>query len=277
MSLPRRDFVRAASGALLALAGCVSPTGPDSRSPRLTARIHPPTTPVTPGQLIPVDLPNRYGSALFIPSSYRSTVPIPFLLGLHGAGGSATGQLTFMQPLAEQHGFAMLAITSRDLTWDAVHGEFGPDVEFIDRALTFAFDRCNVDPARTAIEGFSDGASYGLGLGLVNGDLFPRVIAFSPGFLPGFDDPVNGDPEFFFSHGKQDTVLPIDCASRRLVTLLRADSYRVALVEFEGTHGVPTEIADQAARWLVEQRTTPPGVQHQFVSPGQVPCHPHPQ
>jgi predicted esterase len=182
-----------------------------------------------------------------------------------------------MQPLAEQHGFALLAVSSRAATWDVVNGDFGPDVEFIDRALTFAFDRCNVDPSRTGVEGFSDGASYALGLGLVNGDLFRRVIAFSPGFIPAFDETVNGDPELFFSHGRQDTVLPIDCGSRRLTALLQADSYRVTLVEFDGIHTVPVEIADQAVRWFVESRTVPPSVNHQFVSPGQVPCHPHPQ
>jgi predicted esterase len=147
----------------------------------------------------------------------------------------------------------LLAVTSRDTTWDVVNGDFGPDVDFIDRSLTFAFDRCNLDPARTGLEGFSDGASYALGLGLVNGDLFRRVIAFSPGFMPAFEEPVNGDPEFFFSHGRQDTVLPIDCGSRRLAALLQADSYRVTLVEFEGIHTVPAEVADQAVRWAGEQ------------------------
>ena len=58
-----------------------------------------------------------------------------------------------------------------------------PDVTFIDRALTRTFRRYAIDPTRVAIEGFSDGASESLSLGLTNGDLFTHVIAFSPGVL----------------------------------------------------------------------------------------------
>ena len=58
-----------------------------------------------------------------------------------------------------------------------------------------------VDPARLVIGGFSDGASYALSLGLINGQLFRKVAAFSPGFV------VTGEPEgkprVFISHGPQ--------------------------------------------------------------------------
>lgn len=198
------------------------------------------------------------------------------LLALHGAGGSASGQLAFMRPLAEQYGFALLAVSSRNTTWDAINREFGSDIDYLDQTLAFAFQRCNVDPARLGVEGFSDGASYTLALAVVNGDLFRRAIAFSPGFIPAFDDAANGDPEFFFSHGRQDTVLPIDCGTRRLAALLQADHYRVSVNEFDGVHGVPAEIADQAAQWLVETRAVPPSGQHQFESPRATPCIPRP-
>ena len=41
--------------------------------------------------------------------------------------------------------------------------------------------RCSIDRRRIAVGGFSDGATYALTLGVSNGDLFPAVIAFSPG------------------------------------------------------------------------------------------------
>jgi len=63
----------------------------------------------------------------------------------------------------------VLSVDSRAASWDLRYGAFGPDVELIDRALAHAFERCNVDPARVAIGGFSDGASYALSLGLTNG------------------------------------------------------------------------------------------------------------
>jgi phospholipase/carboxylesterase len=41
-------------------------------------------------------------------------------------------------------------------------GGYGPDIEFIDRALEWVFDRLALDTRRLAITGFSDGASYSL-------------------------------------------------------------------------------------------------------------------
>ncbi|MGZ4788523.1 MAG: hypothetical protein ACXVZX_08375 [Terriglobales bacterium] len=40
-----------------------------------------------------------------------------------------------------------------------------------------------MDPARIAIGGFSDGASYALTIGITNGRLFTHIVAFSPGFM----------------------------------------------------------------------------------------------
>ena len=72
---------------------------------------------------------------------------------------------------------------SRGPPWDVLEGGYGPDVAFLDRALELTFSRCAIDPARIAAEGFSDGASYALSIGITNGDLFSHVIAFSPGFM----------------------------------------------------------------------------------------------
>jgi predicted esterase len=71
-----------------------------------------------------------------------------------------------------------------DVHW--CRGSYGPDVDFINRSMSYVFDRYAVDPARLGIAGFSDGASYALSLGLPNGDLFSHIIAFSPGFMRPF-------------------------------------------------------------------------------------------
>jgi hypothetical protein len=85
--------------------------------------------------------------------------------------------------LPEEAGLPMLFVDSRGQTWDGIRGGFGPDVDFLDGALEKVFGMVAVDPTRLALGGFSDGATYALSLGLVNGDLFPRIVAFSPGFL----------------------------------------------------------------------------------------------
>src|SRR5918911_5524024 len=101
---------------------------------------------------------------------------------LHGAGGDAQGGLFPFVDRADAAGLLLVAPESRGPTWDVIRDSYGPDVEFIDRALSVVFSRYAVDPSHLAVGGFSDGASYALSLGLTNGDLFTHVLAFSPGF-----------------------------------------------------------------------------------------------
>jgi predicted esterase len=109
-----------------------------------------------------------------------------------------------------------------------------------------------VDPARIAVGGFSDGASYALSLGLANGDLFPRVIAFSPGFV--VSAAVHGHPRFFVSHGTADPILPIDECSRVIVPRLRSMGYDVTFREFDGRHEVPADVAQAGMRWMSAEK-----------------------
>ena len=111
----------------------------------------------------------------------------------------------------------LLVPDSRGRTWDMILGNYGPDVAFIDQALAQTFSRYALNPARLAIGGFSDGASYALSLGLSNGDLFTHIIAFSPGFMAPAQQ--QGRPPVFITHGTQDRVLPITRCSRRMSVL----------------------------------------------------------
>lgn len=173
-------------------------------------------------------------------------MPLPLFVLLHGAGGSGPGVLRHLGSAADEAGIAVLAPDSRDSSWDAIRGGFGGDVTFIDRALDRVFETVAVDPARVAVGGFSDGATYALSLGLINGDVFRRVAAFSPGFV--VDGAPHGKPRFFISHGTADPILPIDQCSRTIVPGLRRLGYEVTFREFEGGHEVPADIARDAFR-----------------------------
>jgi predicted esterase len=118
----------------------------------------------------------------------------------------------------------------------------------VNRALDRVFDTVAVDPARVAVGGFSDGATYALSLALINGDLFSRAVAFSPGFV--VEGTPHGAPQFFISHGMNDPVLPIDRCSRRIVRGLRERGYDVTFREFDGGHEIPGDIARDGMRWI---------------------------
>lgn len=187
-------------------------------------------------------------SVLCVPSRPETGRPVPLLVALHGAGGLPKGSLAVLQTVADQYGTAVLVPVSRSSTWDGIRNNYGPDVDVIDRSLDRAFKTVAVDPGRIGIAGFSDGASYALGLGLANGDLFGHIIAFSPGFIP--PAARRGNPRILVSHGVTDPVLPIDRTSRRIVPTLERTGYDVTYLEFDGAHTIPLDIALKAADWL---------------------------
>lgn len=180
---------------------------------------------------------------------------MPLLVLLHGATGSAQGiaKRIGASELSDRLGVVVLAPDSRDSTWDVISGGFGPDVALLDAALERLFERVAIDPTHVAVGGFSDGASYALSLGLINGDLFTHVIAFSPGFLVA--EKRNGRPAIFVSHGTQDEILPIATTSRRLVPALREAGYAVQYREFDGPHTVPEPIVRDALAWMLDTST----------------------
>lgn len=249
---PTRRQVLAGLGlaGLAAACGADPPGTPrrDDGAARLTAR---------PGAAVPsaAGVPTGPGTHALDLEPGRDTLlhvpPVPggrLVVALHGAGGDAAGGLAPLLRLADERGFLLLAPASRGPTWDAVGGRYGPDVDGVDRALAAVLGAFPVDAGRIAVAGFSDGASYALGLGLANGDLLRRVVAFSPGFVPAAARV--GRPAVFVAHGTGDDVLPIDRTSREIVPRLEDDGYDVTYREFDGPHVVPPEIARDAVDWL---------------------------
>ena len=194
---------------------------------------------------------------LHVPAGRLTTL----VVSLHGAGGTAQHGLSLLLDQADSRGIALFAPASAGPTWDAITGRGSRDTAAIDRALHELLPRLPVPADRLAVAGFSDGASYALSLGLTNGDLLRRVVAFSPGFSAARER--SGRPGLLITHGVRDDVLPIDRTSRRLVPALLGEQYVVDYREFDGGHVVPPELAEQAADWLADERSSdtrlPPG------------------
>jgi len=249
--LSRRDLVRMAGGVIAGplLAACgASRSGPGERL------LLP--TPLSGDRLPPglhtLGTGGERDGVVSVPASAGAS---PLIVMLHGADGTGRRAARLIGPAAEPAGCIVLAPDSRGATWDAVTGPFGPDVAFMSRALAQVLARCAVDTARVALAGFSDGATYALGLGLANGDRFTHLLAFSPGFL--IPARPAGTPGIFVSHGIADDVLPIDTCSRKLVPALRRKGYQVRYREFDGRHEVPPAIVREGLAWFLHRPGAP--------------------
>lgn len=205
---------------------------------------------------------------LYVPTDH--TEPLPLLVLLHKAGGSASewfGGNGSYAAYADKGHFIILAPESPGQSWGTGPKTWGYDYLAINRALEEAFARCAIDRSRIAIGGFSDGASYALSLGLANGDVFSDIIAFSPGFIVraqarGRSGPRGVEvPLVYIAHGQSDNVLPIASTSRIFVSSLRKNGYNVEFREFSGGHHASRQVADQAMSWLTtafhEHRSNP--------------------
>jgi phospholipase/carboxylesterase len=253
--LTRRSFL--SLSATLA-AACTPPSGPGqppiadgkpSEPGRFTARVQPPSSPAPPTGESPLGLGVARDGLIYLPRP-SGEGPLPLLVLLHGAGGTARRVTTRTNAFqfAEEFGVVVIAAESRGVTWDVVRGSLGPDIEFIDAALRHMFARVRIDASRLALGGVSDGASYALSIGLGNGDLFSHVIAFSPGFINVRR--AVGNPAIFISHGTSDDILPIETTSRRFVPKLKEGGYDVHYREFAGGHMVPPDVSREAFEWF---------------------------
>jgi phospholipase/carboxylesterase len=196
---------------------------------------------------VELGLGGRRDGSVYLPRGHRPDRPAPLLVLFHGAGAGGAQMIDHLSRWADAHGVVLLAPDSRSSSWDLMTGGLGPDLAFLDRALAEVFRRWRIDRTRVAVGGFSDGASYALTVGLMQGDRFGHVLAFSPGYMAPREQ--RGRPRIFVSHGVKDRVLPIDDCAREIRRTLLADGYPLRYQEFDGAHAVPPEIARAAVEW----------------------------
>lgn len=245
----RRDFLRTASVTALVAAGCSTPTETLLERARLSARPGTPSSALGPGAH-PLNLGWARDGFIYVPPTYEPATPAPLLVLLHGGGVSSKEWSGGVLPsLVDDLGIVVLCPDSRARTWDVVNsGEMGVDVEFIDRALRWTFSRINVDEARMALGGFSDGGSYALSLGITNGDLFSALLGFSPGVVLAATRV--GSPRVFMTHGTNDGTIPVQ-NSRTISEELEQAGFDVTYTEFVGGHTLTGALMRQGLEWFV--------------------------
>ena len=249
MMLTRRGLLAIGLGAVTAGAGLAQKArGGDSV---LRVRPHQPTTSVAPGEHA-LDLGGDRDGLLIVPQQYRPDKAAPLALMLHGAGGHAR-RLASLLSMANSLGVVLLVPESRGTTWDAIRGSI--------RARR-GLHQPGARPDVHALRGGSPKARHRRLLR--RRDLRPvararqrQPLHARDGVLAGLHrcPPAVRKPRIFISHGRSDTILPIDVTSRRIVPELEDAGYAVTYKEFDGPHAVPE--AGRAGRVQVVHALNP--------------------
>ncbi|WP_327424167.1 hypothetical protein OG612_06225 [Streptomyces sp. NBC_01527] len=185
---------------------------------------------------------------LYVPDRLP-TRPRPLLVAFHHAGGAPGDMLALLRREAERRGVLLLAPAAARQTWDAVrNGVYGPDAAALRDVLTTVRRHFPIDPDRMAIAGYRDGASYALGLGLANGNLFTRILAYSPDRIP--PGCRTGRPTVFISHEQHSTPSTAAAAGRRIVAALEDDGYHVDHIDHTGDRSTLAGVVKTSAELL---------------------------
>jgi phospholipase/carboxylesterase len=225
----------------LALAGCGGGGGEERQ-----ARERPASPPCSPGERA-LRLDNGQAARMRVTPAAAGGRAL--FVVLHGAGQTPADALQAFRGGWETPGLVLIAPKSKGQTWSILRSEVDDDLESVNFALAEAYERCQIDRSRIAVGGFSDGATYALTLGVSNGDLFPAIMALSPGGIVAGEQV--GAPRVFISHGTLDTVLPIERAGDAVVAKLRAAGYAVTYRRFRGGHEASLATSSAAVRWFL--------------------------
>lgn len=171
------------------------------------------------------------------PSAIEPGRAHPLVVVLHGAGRQDELLVKGLRDEPDRRQAILVVPRSRQMTWDLIAGGDGEDLAFLGLVLDSVYRLYRVDPARQAIVGFSDGASYGLGVGLSNPRIFAAVMAWAAGFLAidtqnlASDDPK---PRVLLEYGTRDRLFPFEHVALPMRDLLTKLEYPLDFRADEG-------------------------------------------
>ena len=186
-------------------------------------------------------LPSK--SFIYIPKGIAS--PAPLIVLLHGAGGEAREFVEQFELDANARGVVLLSVKSSGRTWaQRKPKDDEADVANIKAAILALNGKVTIDPARTTVMGFSDGASYALSVGMAYPELFRTIVAFSPGyaFAPSR---LETEQRIFIAHSRRDPILPAD-NTRRMIQGLEHAGFKPEVHWFNGGHEIDPQVKKAA-------------------------------
>jgi phospholipase/carboxylesterase len=191
---------------------------------------------------------------LLTPDEIDPSRRYPLISVLHGAGRRDEQLAKAYRDEAERRQALFLIPRSALLTWDLIASPERHDLDFLEYAYELIYRRYPVDFERQALIGYSDGASYGLSIGLSNPRLFRAVMSWAAGFVVLDDTFIEeGDPKpsILMEHGTHDPVFPFEAIALPLRARLEAAGYPVHFrIDEGGRHWPSGDFQPEALDWF---------------------------
>lgn len=191
---------------------------------------------------------------LLAPAALDPAHRYPLLTVLHGAGRQDELLLRAYRDEPDRRQALFLIPRSARPTWDLIAGGAREDLDFLEYAYAFVYGRYRIDPARQALLGYSDGASYALAVGLSNPRVFAAVMGWAAGLLA--IDTANlapGDPRprVLLEHGTEDPLFPFARVAMPLRQALERLGYAVTFrADAGGIHWPSPGFQPAALDWF---------------------------
>ena len=178
----------------------------------------------------------------------------PLVTVLHGAGRQDEQLAKGLRDEPERRQALFLVPRSLQPTWDLIVGAGRPDLDFLEYAYDLIYRRYPVDPARQALLGYSDGASYALSVGLSNPRVFSAVMGWAAGFKLVDESAIAaGDPKprVLLEYGSHDPLFPFQHIALPMKADLEARGYALEFrVDQGGKHWPSGEFQGEALDWF---------------------------
>jgi len=175
------------------------------------------------------------GYYIYVPSTYRPSMPAPLIITCHGTPpyDVAEYHIREWKMLAERNGCIVVApnlIATDGLIGDGPIAGMLPDERFILSLVSLLGYRYNIDRANIMITGFSGGGFPTYWVGLRHPDIFSAVVArncnFSEHNLDGWYPPEAVQAAVMVYYGQNDPAA-IQMQSRAAIAYLRSKGFIV--------------------------------------------------
>lgn len=191
-------------------------------------------------------------AVLLVPKTLEAGRLYPLITVLHGAGRQDEMLARTFRHEPDTRDALFLIPRSHHPTWDLIVGEGHPDMDFLEFAYDLIYRRYPIDPACQALIGYSDGASYGLSIGLSNPQIFSAVMGWAAGFKL-IEEPLAGSPKprVLLEYGSHDQLFPFEQVALPMRADLERLGYEVSfMIDKGGKHWPRGDFHSDALDWL---------------------------